>query len=219
MVVYSLEKAKRETLDYCRNPVPAVPVGIARHLKKHVSGFYPTSPARKITPMLKKDVLAPLEEEGFLVKYTPEKPGWTKARTLLSRYNKKNEPKPRGVNELYHTNFLYLEESEFPTIKNLPKPDEELNLDLVVLLSKFGRTRTHTWDMLNLLLCASKKEHGDRLRLYLYKLPIDYGRVEVLERILEYGQEYTHYVFPFNPDFENAKTFLSKMTQIDETNK
>jgi hypothetical protein len=219
MVGYNLGKAKREALDYCKSAVPAVPAGIARHLKKRVSGFYPSSPARKITPLMKKDVLAPLEEEGFLVKYAPDRPGWGKARALLSRYDKKGEPKPRGVRELYHANFLYLEESDFPTIKSLPKPDEELNLDLVVLLSKFGRTKMHTWDMLNLLLCASNKENSDRLRLYLYKLPIDYSRVEILERVLEYGQEYSHYAFPFKPDLENAKIFLGKMTQIDETNK
>ena len=213
MVAYSIEKAKREAIKHCRNPIPATSISITRHLKKKVSSFYPNSPAKKITPRIKKNILKPLEEEGFLVKYTTTSPAWSKARALVSRYKKVGEPLPRGITELYQTHFLYLEESYFPTIKNLPKPNEELNLDLVVMLSKFEKTRTYTWDMLNLLLCSSKENTSNQLRLYLYKLPLDYNQVEILEKILEYGTEYSYITFPFKPDIENAKIFLRKITR------
>ncbi|MCD4740685.1 hypothetical protein K8R43_05880 [archaeon] len=209
---FNKEKAKKETIKHCRHQIPRSSISIARQLKKKVAGFYPNSPPKKITPLMKKNILGPLEEDGFLIKYTPEKTSWKKARLLLTLYHEKGKPKPRKITELYQTNFLYLEDTVFPLIKNLPKPEPELNLDLVVLLSKFKKTETYTWDLLNLLLAASKEE--DQLRIYLYKLPIDYNKIEILERILEYGKEYTHIQFPFKPDQENAKNFLRKITEF-----
>lgn len=213
MVLYNLEKAKKETIKYCRSPLPSTITNITRHLKQNVSGFYPTTPSKKITHRTKKDIIQPLIDDGFIIEYYPGNRAWYKARTILSKYKKKGNPRPRGVKRLYQTNFLYLKETNFPTIKDLPKPHEELNVDLVVMLYSFQKKEDYLWNMLNLLLCSSNEKKQDRLRIFLYKLPIDYDKINMLEKVLEYGEEYSHINFPFEPKVENAEKFLKEITK------
>jgi hypothetical protein len=216
MVWFDVNQAKEATLDYCRNPIPKTPSDITKQLQKKVAGFYKKSNPMKVVLFTRKYVLNPLVADGFLVRYTSlEGDAWYKSRGLLVDFSKKRKlPVPRKINELYQINFLYLVEGspQLPLPKRLPKPDAELNLDLVVLLQRFDKPPNYLWAMLNFFLSCSKKEDKERLRLYVYSLGLDEEMLDVFEKLFDYTDEYKIYRFPFKPDIEESEEFIGKLT-------
>jgi hypothetical protein len=202
---------KKEVLRCCRKPVPTTPVDVVRHLKKRFPSFYPGTPSRKAVYQVRTHILHPLEKDGLLVAYRRKDQVWEKAVGLVRVYSRKNKKKtPRKLQEVYQTNFAYLEDNQ--TIIKLPTPDKETNLDLVVFLSRFEKPKNYFWKVLNLLLCCKDTKQRDRLRVFIYTLPLDYQGVNILEKVLEYGEEYKKFDVPLQPNLDEAKKFLEELS-------
>lgn len=210
MVRYNIERVKEETINFCKRPIPVAAIEIVRYLKRKVPGFYRKTPAKKIVGKFRGVVLAPLVEDGFIVEYKPEDPVWYKVRALVSRFQTKK--KPRKVSAFYQVNFLYVGGETYPRVDKLPQPEKELNLDLVVFLSKFEKEKMGVWDLINLLLCGGEREYQEKLRIYLYKLPFDYNEIEILEKVLDYAPDFKLEGFPLAPDINSAFSFLEKLS-------
>ena len=205
------EKARRIALRYCSHYTPRTPSAIAARLKKGVDGFYPKTPAGK----LKKKVdalLRPLVSSNLLVVYRPKDKVWKRAREMATKGARlAGDPVPRNATELYQTNFLYLSADTTLPVISLPRPKHELNFELCALLFKFKKPKNYTWEMLNLLICASNKKQRDDLRIHLYVLPFDYNEIELLEDVLEFGVDFKGMDLPFRPNIDEAKGFLGKL--------
>ena len=210
---YSVSQARDKVIGFCKSAIPRNRTEIADYLKKEVAGFYPLSHTSQIVKYLEKDVLVGLEEDGFLVCYLPGEAAWKKAAGLVRHETKKTGRRARGkIPSLYQTNFLYWgRPGQLPTISRLPKPKKEMNLDLAVFLHRFPKTDNYIWEVLNLLMVASDKKQHDDLRIHLYILPFDYNEIELLEQVLEFGVEFGELKFPFRPQIDEAKGFLSRL--------
>jgi hypothetical protein len=207
---YDLELAKAECASFCRSPFPRTRREIALHLKQAVPGFYPNSLPSKFIHLMERDVLAPLLGSGLIVAYAPEDACWHKVAGLLKESAKRRGTKaPRGVDKAFQAHFLHLQDATvLPGLYRLPAMSKEMNVDLVALLHGFDKPSDYSWQLLNLLLCARTKNAKDALRIHLYRLPLDYDDAELLEDVLEYGNEFASMQFPLRPDFEEAKRFL-----------
>jgi hypothetical protein len=154
----------------------------------------------------------PLLASGLLVTYTPDSPAWARAREMASKGAKAaGEAPPRNTTELYQANFLYSPgNTQLPTVA-LPLPGAELNFEMRALLHRFAKPENYTWEMLNLLLAASDKKARADLRLHLYVLPLDHGEIELLEQVLEFGEEFAGVSLPLRPSVDEAKGFLEAL--------
>ncbi|MCD6414874.1 MAG: hypothetical protein J7L23_04600 [Candidatus Diapherotrites archaeon] len=213
MVAYNKLDVEKLVVGYCRKPIPSTTSEIVRYLKARVPSFYPKTPTKKVAKKFREDILTPLRDEGFIIEYLPGDNVWLKARALVSYHHKKSTTKPRKLNALYQTNFLYLGRETHPLIKRLPKVDKELNLDLVVFLSRFDKAKMNTWDLINFLLCARDDTSKAKLRLFVYKLPFDYNEVELIEKVLDYGSEFRLEGFPLSGDVNSAMGFLERLSK------
>ena len=210
---YSVSQAKEKAIGFCKSAIPKNRTEIVNYLRKEIEGFYPKSHPSHIIKYVERDVLLPLEEDGFLVSYIPGEAAWKKAGELVRHESKRRGVGGRGkINKLYQTNFLYWgRPGQLPTIYRLPKPKKEMNLDLAVFLHRFHKPPNYTWEMINLLMSASVKKQRDDLRIHLYVLPFDYNEVELLERVLEFGEDFKNLNFPFRANIDEAKGFLATM--------
>lgn len=217
-MVFDLVKAEKEVLEYCSYLAPRSSTNIARHLKRTVLGFYEKSEPSKIASKMENKVLKPLIERGLLVKYTSaDKKIWPDVTEIVVKTaSSQGLPVPRGVSRYYHTHFMYSLSEDYPEISRLPKIEKSMNFNLVGLMKRFPKTSSYTWDMLNLLICASIKKQRDDMRIHLYTLPMDYDEIEFLENVLDYGAEFENYHFPFTANVEEAKKFLTKLSEIKE---
>jgi len=213
--MYDLEKAKQAVLGFCYSHIPKTPVQIVRGLKQEVKGFYPKTPDKKVVKYLRRDVLLPLKDNGFLVRFIRgDREAWDGARTLVVNDARKGGvPVPRGVKELYQTNVFFEKDklSKTPTIIALPNINPEHNLRAFLLLQKFKKPVNFTWKFFNLVLCASVKQSKDQLRLFIYSLHLDYDSAELLDELLEYGNDYVNFDFPLQFSMDNAKKFLNEL--------
>jgi len=210
---YDVSKAQKECAAFCRAPFPRTRTEIAKHLKQSVGGFYPNTQVSKLIPMMEKDVLRPLEAAGLVVSYEPADACWEKVTSLIARSAKRRGTKaPRRIAKAYQAHFLYLQDpTTMPTVHGLCTTSKEMNVDLVALLSRFQKPEEYTWRMLNLLVVARTEKARNALRIHLYRLPLDYDAADLLDSVLDYGHEFEGAVFPFQPDFEEAKRFLDSL--------
>ena len=217
MVSFNLQKAEQEVLKYCSYIAPRAPVNIARFLKTSVPGFYEKSNPSKIVSRMENSVLNRLVERGLLVKYTSaDTKLWQEIKEMVIKTATiQNLPVPRGVTRYYHTHFMYSISSEYPELASLPPIRKDMNFNLVGLMKRFPKTPSYSWDMLNLLLSSADKKQRDDMRIHLYTLPFDYNEIEFLENVLEYGNDFIGYKFPFKPDVEEAKEFLTKLSKME----
>ncbi|MCD6523019.1 MAG: hypothetical protein J7K68_04680 [Candidatus Diapherotrites archaeon] len=202
-----------DIINICGQGAPILPVNIVRLLQKR--GYFISKKPRKVIYKLKREVFSPLVDKNILLKYSPDQGEvWEKA-IILSKIDAKKRrlPTPRKVSELYQTHFLYLgENTTLPNIYSLPDAPPDVNLEINAFLSRFKKPKNFTWEMLNLLMCASDKGVRDDLRVHLYILPLDYDEIELLEKVLEYGELFKGIHFPFKPDVDEAKGFLSRFS-------
>ena len=75
-------------------------------------------------------------------------------------------------------------------------------------MHRFKKPKNYTWEMINLLMAASEKKKRDDMRIHLYMLPFDYNEIELLEQVLDFGEDFKDIKFPFKPDANEAKGFL-----------
>lgn len=211
--MYDREKARGLVLAYCSSYVPRTAAGIARELKTRLVGFYPKTPAQRLRHQVKA-LAEPLLGSGLLVAYTPTSLSWPRAREMATKGAKAaGEAPPRNTAELYQANFLYSPgNSQLPTVA-LPTPSAELNFEMRALLHRFARPENYTWEMLNLLLAASVPRQRDDLRLHLYMLPLAQGEIELLERVLDFGEAFASVSLPLKPSVDEAKGFLEELAK------
>lgn len=215
---YDVAQARKQCIEFCRSPFPRTRTEIARHLKDNVAGFYPHTQPSKFIPLMQKDVITPLEDSGLLVSYTPEDACWEKAALLIARSAKHRGTKtPRRVDIAYQVHFLYLQEPKaLPSVHGFATTSKEMNIDLVALLHRFEKPEEYTWKMLNLLICARTEKARNALRIHLYRLPLDYDEADLLDSVLDYGNEFQQIAFPFQADFKEAKKFLDALAGVTE---
>ena len=207
-MAFNEELARQEALRFCSHYSPRTLASIGARLKRAVPGFYPKTDASKLGKQLRR-LLAPLVASNLLLVYKPENKVWARAREMATKAAKaRGESPPRNVRELYQTNFLYLTPDPSLPVLSLPKPKQEMNFELCALMHRFRKPKKYTWEMLNLLMCASDKRKKDDLRIHLYMLPFDYNEIELLESVLDFGVEFASLSFPFRPDINEAKGFL-----------
>ncbi len=201
-------------LDVLNNPVPKTAGQISRDLVGR--GLFKSKP-NKLAGHIKRRYLKGLVERNLVVEFTPEDgESWEHARGLVKIFSR---IKPRRVDALYQTNFLVAFTSftsDFGFNK-LPPVDPSLNLVAMAFLHKIrGKkpefTKSIGLNLFNFLMIAKIKEYRDKIRLFMYKLPLDYADIDLLEKMLDYGFRLPE--FPFDPNLENAENFLREVSEI-----
>ncbi len=216
MVNYNINKAKKETLNYLRYPVPRTPVSIVRKLKEEVPDFYPNTNPYRVVNRIREKVLKDLLEKNLIVKYTEEDEIWDSARELLKKeYEKERKRKPRNLKELYQINFFYLsEESQF---YNLPVL-KDVNLNLTAMFYRFleeKEIKNFFWKILNLFYCYNNEKNKGKIRVKIHSKGFNEKESKLLERALEYSDEVEPILedFPFDSNIDEAVKFIKTLSK------
>ncbi len=205
------ERAKWLVIEYCAHYSPKTISSIATMLKRQVRGFYVGTPPEKLGKQI-RNLVQPLLSSGLLVKYTENSTNWKRAREMTTKSAQaRNEKVPRNVREIYQTNFLHLVPNSSLPVVSLPTPGSDLNFEMCVLMHRFTKPTNYSWELINLLMCASEKKARDDLRIHLYVLPFDYNEVELLESVLDFGEEFKEFQLPLKPSIDEAKGFLGSL--------
>ncbi len=185
-------KLLKELVDIMYSPVPMPASEVARRLVS--KGVYKTRPDILATRI--KKPLAYLVSDGQVIEIKPGDKGWDYARGLARTFLK---IKPRRVSSLFQAHFL-------AGLARIPDIDPIFNMSVMAFIAKYKITdRMH---LLNFVLCGKDSRVRDEMRIFLYKQPLDYDEIELMEGILDYGVNLS---LPFKPDLEKAKEFVRSL--------
>jgi len=216
MVNYNTMKARKETLNYLRHPVPRTPISIVRHLKSELEDFYPNTNGYRVVSRLKETVIEDLLDKNVVIKYTEEDDVWRTARELLNKeYESMNKSKPRKLTDLYQINFFYL--SPETQIYNLPVL-KDINLNLTAMFYRFlenKKVKNYFWNVLNLFYCYYNDENRGKIRVKIHGRQFSEKESRILDRALNHAEEFEELFegFPFQPDPEEAIIFLERLQE------
>lgn len=218
MVHYDLAHAEHGALEFTRFPVPRTSSDIVRALKINDRDFYARTPPAQAVKFLRRDVLEPMVEKNFILRYSADdREAWSRARSLLSYYySRQDRPSPRKVTELYQANFLYFADDSLAF--RLPS-FKDVNLDACALLFNHVRKKKFEhfgMDMLNLIQCYSNASMRDRVRIEIYRLSFEEKEKSTLLRTLDITSS-SHLVqeffnnFPFQPNLQKSLDFMTTL--------
>ncbi len=200
---------QRAILDIANTPIPISVTQISSELVS--KGYYSSKEPNKLSSYISRRYVRDLVKDNFLVEFSVGSSPWRDARELTRIFSK---IKPRRVGNLYQTNFVY--SFSRPKILFVPRVDPSFNLSAMVFIHRLLKkikdsgmgitTEDIGVLLLNFVLSGRNTEERNKIRIFMYKKPIDYSTLDLMEKLLDFGLTLSD--FPLSADYRKAKDFV-----------